>query len=110
MSLTFCLLYLRSYEYWLWLYLADIACSTPDFSTLCSLIVDAGLEEDLSEGMWTVFAPNNEAFDNVDLDDIDDIADVLLFHTIANDKLYADDLECKEVRIIHDWLYSIYDM
>ena len=86
--------------------LAEIACTTPDFSTLCSLVVEAGLDDDLSEGLWTVFAPNDEAFEKADLSDIDDISDVLLFHTVANDKLYLDDLTCSEVRL--SYLVLIY--
>lgn len=81
---------------------AEIVCATPDFTTLCSLVVDAGLDDDLAEGLWTVFAPNNEAFAKAAdlLSDIDSVEEVLLFHTVANDKLLFDDLVCGEVRIV----------
>ena len=41
---------------------AEIACSTEDFSTLCSLVKQAGLAETLATDTFTVFAPTNEAF------------------------------------------------
>ncbi len=62
--------------------------------------MEAGLDDDLGEGLWTVFAPNNDAFDKADLSGIDDVSDVLLFHTVANDKLLSGDLECSEVRTL----------
>lgn len=59
----------------------------------------AGLDEALSEGHWTVFAPTNQAFEELGdvldavLADVDVLTNILLFHAV--DKvLYADDLVC----------------
>lgn len=78
---------------------AALACSLPDFSTLCTAVGKAGLADALSGGKFTVFAPTNEAFkklgDLLDtvLADVDLLKNVLLFHAV--DKiLYAEDLEC----------------
>ena len=77
----------------------DVACSLENFSTLCTAIQVAGLEDALSSGHWTVFAPTNDAFaklgDMLDavLDDTALLADILLFHAI-DDVVSSDDLEC----------------
>ena len=82
---------------------AEIACSLDDFSTLCTAIQTVGLDDDLNEdGQWTVFAPTDAAFSKLDddlfnsiLSDHGLLKDVLLFHAVANDVVYASDLECK---------------
>jgi len=81
--------------------IAEIACGTDDFSTLCTAVTAAGLDGALSEGTWTVFAPTNAAFaalpdgvlDAV-LADEDLLTSVLLFHVVADHELYAEDLRC----------------
>ncbi|GAX24129.1 hypothetical protein FisN_9Hh382 [Fistulifera solaris] len=81
--------------------IAEIACSTDDFSTLCTAVTEAGLAEALSEGSWTVFAPTNEAFANLGdtldavLADKDLLTDVLLFHAVSGEVL-STDLKCTE--------------
>lgn len=35
------------------------------YTTFASLVRDAGLEDTLNEGTYTIFAPTNEAFDNL---------------------------------------------
>lgn len=76
-----------------------MACSTPDFSTLCSALTVAGFLDDLSGGQWTIFAPTNEAFaklgDSLDavIADVELLKYILLFHAL--DKIvFAEDLEC----------------
>jgi len=77
--------------------LAEIVCEAPDLSELCKLVVRAGLADALSGGTWTVFAPRNGGFD--DLDNIkkfskDRLKRLLLFHVVPNEELYASDLKC----------------
>jgi transforming growth factor-beta-induced protein len=84
--------------------LAEIACGTDDFSTLCTAVTAVGLGDALSgDGPWTVFAPTNAAFEALDQDllaavlaDADLLTSVLLFHAV--DKvLFAHDLECSHL-------------
>ncbi|MEQ1565541.1 MAG: fasciclin domain-containing protein [Myxococcota bacterium] len=68
----------------------DLALSDPQFSTLAQAIVDAGLEETLrGDGPFTVFAPTNDAFDDlgVDLGALDEasLAGILLYHVVAGE-------------------------
>jgi transforming growth factor-beta-induced protein len=64
--------------------------------------MDAGLIDDLESDMWTVFAPTNEAFEELGSDVLDMLSnntavltDLLLFHTVAGTVLKSDDLPCK---------------
>jgi uncharacterized surface protein with fasciclin (FAS1) repeats len=45
--------------------IVDVAASNPQFSTLVSLVKEAGLESTLRSGEFTVFAPTNAAFRKV---------------------------------------------
>lgn len=77
--------------------IVDIACSSVAFSTLCTLLEDNYLLDDLSDGLWTVFAPTNKAFDNAPRFSADtDIEEVLLGHVIANAAIKFEDLVCTE--------------
>ena len=76
-----------------------MACSVPEFSTLCTALEVAGFTDDLAGGSWTIFAPTNEAFkklgDLLDavIADVELLKYILLFHAV--DKvLFAEDLEC----------------
>jgi len=79
----------------------DIACTEPQFSTLCSLIGKSNLSKilDSPDAKNTVFAPTNGAFDRLSsgtleaLNDIDVLVDVLQYH-ITSGKLMSEDLEC----------------
>lgn len=86
---------------------ADIACTESDFSTICSLVQLAGLDTILSAGgPFTIFLPNDDAFDNLDPDLIDFLTDnanrevleeVLLNHVVAaTDPVFEADLVCEE--------------
>ncbi|KAL3921668.1 MAG: hypothetical protein SGARI_006626, partial [Bacillariaceae sp.] len=64
----------------------------------------AGLDDALSDGEWTVFAPTNEAFaelgETLDavLADNDLVTDILLFHAVDK-AVFAEDLQC--AHLIH---------
>ncbi len=68
--------------------IVETAAASDDFDTLVTAVQTAGLEEALSgEGPFTVFAPTDEAFDDLPpgtLDDLladeDALTDVLLYH------------------------------
>lgn len=79
--------------------IVDIAVATPEvFSTLVSLVTEAGLVEALSgEGPFTVFAPTDEAFAAVPqetldalLADTDLLTSVLLYHVVPGNVLSTD--------------------
>jgi len=78
----------------------DLACNTDDFSILCSAIKAAGLDDTLSSGNWTIFAPTNKAFEELHdflgniSSDGELLKDVLLFHAIE-DAVKSSDLKCK---------------
>ena len=77
---------------------ADIACAEGAFSILCTLLQDSALLDDLSDGLWTVFAPSNAAFDDAPPFSSDtDIEEVLLGHVVANAEINFEDLECKKL-------------
>ena len=71
--------------------IAGIAASTPQFSTLLSLVKKAGLADELSKpGAYTVFAPTNAAFAKVPKATLNTLAKnpaalkrVLLYHVVA---------------------------
>ena len=50
----------------------------------------------MNSDTFTVFAPNNNAFEkipsNVDLSDIDTLIDVLLYHAVPETELFLEDL------------------
>lgn len=76
--------------------IAAFASSNPDFSILADLLKEYNLVEPLSgKGPFTVFAPTNDAFNDllkkVDLGDID-VAAVLTYHVIAGSAIKAADL------------------
>jgi transforming growth factor-beta-induced protein len=81
--------------------IADIACHTAGFTTLCAAVTAAGLADELSTGTYTVFAPTNAAFaalpagtlDNL-LDDKAALTNILLFHAVADQELMVSNLQC----------------
>lgn len=87
--------------------IADIACNEDDdeFNLLCAALKFTGLDAVLAdeEGKFTVFAPTDAAFIDLLGDDPagaladigeDDVADLLLFHVVAGEKIPFDHLEC----------------
>lgn len=64
-----------------------------NLETLEQAVVDAGLASTLQgDGPFTVFAPNNAAFDEVDLSGLSqqEIADILEYHVIPSEVLSGD--------------------
>ena len=89
--------------------IADIACNTPEFSTLCALVIAADLADVLSgPGPFTVFAPTNDAFDALlaelgitlppDLGSdpalLATIKDILLYHVVVGSVVLKMELKC----------------
>jgi transforming growth factor-beta-induced protein len=78
--------------------IAGIAVADGRFDTLAAAAVAAGLADDLAGGEWTVFAPTDEAFAKLGLnaDNVasqftaDELADLLLYHTLSGKKATAD--------------------
>ena len=76
----------------------DDICGMEDFSTLCGLLEAYDLVDTVESGKWNIFAPTNEAFENIAsvLPTLSDgtIMNVLKFHLAAGAD--AIPLECKE--------------
>jgi uncharacterized surface protein with fasciclin (FAS1) repeats len=76
--------------------ISQLVCNTLGFETLCSLLVQTGLDSVLDDpaAEFTVFAPNNGAFDAIasvlPLLTQEDITDVLLYHSVAGKVVSAD--------------------
>lgn len=75
----------------------DGLCEDENYSTFCGLVAEYGLYDTVSSGEWTIFAPSNEAFDNVmdvltSLGDRD-VMEILEFHLIEGE---VTDFVCKE--------------
>ncbi len=81
--------------------IVDIAIADGRFETLVAAVVAADLAETLSgEGPFTVFAPTDDAFNNLPdgtvealLDDIPALTDILLYHVVAGEVLAEDVVE-----------------
>lgn len=73
--------------------IVDLASANPQFSTLVDLIIQADLADTLSaEGPFTVFAPTNQAFEDVPeetmaalADDPELLAQVLQYHVVSGE-------------------------
>lgn len=82
--------------------IVGIACETPATTTFCELIDQYGLDDTLSDGIWTVFAPTNDAFaaiaSVIPTLSPDQITDILLFHAVRDKEILSTDLVCKDVR------------
>jgi transforming growth factor-beta-induced protein len=78
----------------------DIAIQNPAFSTLVEAVVKAGLVDALMEnGPYTVFAPTNEAFENLfnalqisGIEDLtaEDLTPILLYHVVLGNILASE--------------------
>jgi uncharacterized surface protein with fasciclin (FAS1) repeats len=87
-----------------------VASGDEQFSTLVSAIEAAGLVETLQgEGPFTVFAPNNEAFEALPagtLDDLlkpenkDQLTDILTYHVVPGKVMSADLQDGQEVETV----------
>ena len=80
--------------------IVDIAASNDDFSTLVAAVSAAGLVETLKgDGPFTVFAPNNAAFDKLpdgtvasllEPENKDQLTSILTYHVVAGNVMAAD--------------------
>ena len=78
--------------------ITGIAVADGRFDTLAAAAVAAGLADDLAGGEWTVFAPTDDAFAKLGLNadnvagqfSADELADILLYHTLQGKKATAD--------------------
>jgi uncharacterized surface protein with fasciclin (FAS1) repeats len=75
------------------------AAEAAGYTTFASLVRDAGLEDTLNEGTYTVFAPTDEAFDALPEGTLEDLladeqalTDVLTYHVVEGEYM-ASDLE-----------------
>ena len=80
--------------------LVELAQDNDDFSTLVDVIVDLGLDEDLASGEFTVFAPTNDAFDDLPdgvLESLteDQLLDIIQFH-VTEGSVESGDLEVQQ--------------
>ena len=57
----------------------EIVCSDETLSSLCSLIDGTDLVDSLSNEIFTLFAPNNDALDGVDLSDEETVSQHLRY-------------------------------
>jgi uncharacterized surface protein with fasciclin (FAS1) repeats len=84
---------------------AEMICSNDNFSILCKAFGDTGLGRILNEkggtDGWTLFAPTNDAFNNLSDDMARDIFTseenakfVLLYHAVEDLELTSKDLQC----------------
>ena len=77
-----------------------LVCLLPELSTLCELTIAAGLGDALSDDVFTLFAPTNEAFDSIPAEFLEGITDadilrnVLLYHAVPEMVLSSEDLVC----------------
>jgi uncharacterized surface protein with fasciclin (FAS1) repeats len=83
-----------------------LICSNDNFTILCTVFEQIGYDStfddvDVRNGVWTLFAPTNEAWTNLSDDMTEDILTslenteyVLLYHIVDDIKLTSDDLEC----------------
>lgn len=86
--------------------IAQVICDSADHTILCSMLRGLAMDVVLSGGMYTVFAPSNEAFElsglaNQTLDDDPTLAtNVLMQHVVASRDIYSKDIACDmEVRM-----------
>jgi transforming growth factor-beta-induced protein len=74
----------------------------PEFTSLCGLLRLAGITDLFSGGLFTIFAPTNDAFQaalqslgqTVDMEDPGVITNVLLQHVVWGSAVYSKDLAC----------------
>ncbi|MBS3739538.1 fasciclin domain-containing protein [Mesohalobacter halotolerans] len=65
----------------------EIIAQSPDHEILEQALVDTGLDQVLNEGVYTIFAPTDDAFSNVDLNGLsnEELANVLLYHVLVGE-------------------------
>jgi transforming growth factor-beta-induced protein len=68
----------------------EIIANSENHNTLEGLLQDTGLDQVLNDGFYTVFAPTDDAFSNVDLSSLnnDQLTNVLLNHVIVGESFF----------------------
>ena len=81
---------------------AEVLQTTPEFTTLSSLVEAAGIDDILAEDNLTLFAPTNTAFEELSGDLIDalladtNLLQLILFgHVVAREQILLSDLKCQ---------------
>ena len=74
--------------------IVDYVCSTDDYSTLCDVLQEYDLADAFTDGKWTLFAPNNEAFEGMPSSVTDDYVTIMKFHVLEGEIMTFDDLIC----------------
>ncbi len=97
--------------------IVDTAIAADDFNTLVAAVVEADLVDALkAEGPFTVFAPTDEAFENlladlgITADDLlasEDLADILLYHVVAGAVFSGDLTDGMEVETLQGQTVTI---
>jgi uncharacterized surface protein with fasciclin (FAS1) repeats len=85
-----------------------------NFSTLVAAVDAAGLTETLNgEGPFTVFAPTDEAFDNlfasveIDMNDTETLTEVLTYHVASGEYMEADVVNMTEIETLEGGELSV---
>jgi transforming growth factor-beta-induced protein len=79
--------------------ITELASNQDNLSTLASALQSAGLDDDLGddEQTFTVFAPTNSAFQNIDADELTGnaelLSEVLEYHVVPGQAIEAGDIE-----------------
>ncbi len=73
----------------------DLVVENDDLETLENAVLAAGLDDTLDDEdeVYTVFAPTDDAFDDLDVDDLlgfEDLDDLLLFHVVEGEQRQRD--------------------
>ena len=70
----------------------EIIAESPDHTTLEQLLTETGLQQVLNDGNFTIFAPTDAAFDQVDLSGVSDeeLTNILLKHVLNGTALSED--------------------
>jgi len=90
--------------------IVDTLIAADDFETLVAAVVEADLVAALrADGPFTVFAPTDEAFDDLlddlgitveELLDLDNLADILLYHVVAGSYSAADVVAAAPIELV----------
>ena len=87
--------------------ITEIACDSDEFTHLCAAMKTTGLDDFFNDidGNYTVFAPNDNAFENLgevalaylmDPANTNILTNILSFHTVSDQVIYSQDLNCME--------------
>ena len=65
----------------------EIIAESPDHETLEQALIDTGLDQVLNDGIYTVFAPTDDAFSNVDVSNLsqEQLSNILLNHVLPGE-------------------------